>query len=130
MTVFFILFPPDIDLYFTKNGSLSEASLTNISTTLSSKEVFLASLSLYLLINFHASDPSSQKHFNPYPGFISLRISSGWASSLCKDDVTFAHGAESRICRYVSLQRATSSSVLILLSELTILRIADSCVWS
>ena len=40
----------------------------------------------------------------------------------------FAQGKESRISRYVFLQRLPNSSVLIFLSELNILRIVDNCV--
>ena len=61
--------------YVRSTGALSEASQMNMSIRLSSKENFLARCSLYLLINLlQASDPSSEKHFKPYPKLLSLKF--------------------------------------------------------
>ena len=58
-------------------GSLSEANLTKMSTTLSSNEHFLARFSLYFLFSLlQASEPYSEKHFKPCPKFKSFKISS------------------------------------------------------
>ena len=114
--------------YSTSTGSLSDANLTNISTILSSKLVFLARFSLYLRINLlQASEPSSERNFKPYPEFISLKSSSECANTLCNVGVMLAQLKESKINRYVLVQRIPSWLVRIFLSEFKILRIADSC---
>ena len=102
-----------------------------MSLILSLTEVFLAKCSLYFRINLlQASKPCSEKHLNPYLKLISLSSSSECANNLCKVGVMLAHGNDSRINKYVLLQSFPSSLVLIFLSQLKIVRMADNWVCS
>ena len=75
--------------------------------------------SRYLLTNLlQASEPSSERDFNPYPELYSRISSSECARSLCKVGVMLGHGNESSTKIYVSLHSFPKSEELINRPEL------------